>query len=769
VPPGADDDPGDGSGTGEGSSGESPVVGEREVAVPEDDPAASDTELLRLIDLVGLSPDLLLGLIHLGAGDRDDDPCSPRDGEPADGCPPGLTGVVLIDGHLPPLWMNAQAFPQTHAMLHDVSTTRPIDPSLVCDIAQEEADEATLRIRATSPGTWTVRYWPTDDPGDVSTAGPVTSSDAQIAAWEVEADDLDHGYYIAEHCLRLPGLDLDTPYTAVVSGVDTHGRVPPDFTFQFNSDGAPRHPELELQPVGQNLLLASAVHAADETVTTHSYLVPDGTAPSCSTAETDATFLSPLTAVDHVAVGDSERLRLNVPAENTEKSVVSYRVPEGAILLVCARWFPGGDAPTWESDQADFESSAVVRSADRNLPQLDFTSFTPRDDRAVDLDIRVSTVEGTDCSHFAWSSADPTPFTLCDASSNAGGGADTSEASGSVRLSDRGFSGDLVVRVDATLSSGETSETTYVLPAGGGSCVGICPLPAPSHYAVATIGGTMNLTENWVTGLQNGGATGWTISMVTAGPVENLTPIGPQLDRNADWEYSEPGFHSNLFASLDVRVDRPVDWEFTTYTGTTEPAMSCGEHPVPVEDSGRTDDGVIRIGLPQVCLGGQYVGILRLTDDAGNVSVYGPPGTGSAGWWPAGIMFAPGLDVTIHYRVDAFSTSRTFVQHLGLGWGGSELPLTNDYAEPAGTRCSADGVVKSEGRFDDTLPATFSAGLAVLIVPQRSTSDGSCAGQTLDVRTTPEFTMLTIEQLAEPDGVLIEGHSWTVHIWAVAR
>ena len=109
------------------------------------------------------------------------------------------------------------------------------------------------------------------------------------------------------------------------------------------------------------------------------------------------------------------------------------------------------------------------------------------------------------------------------------------------------------------------------------------------------------------------------------------------------------------------------------------------------------------------------------------------------------------------------------MQHLGLGWYGSERRLTNDYANPPGTLCSEDGIVKSEGRFDDSLPATFSAGLAVLIVPQRSTSDGSCAGQTLDVRTEPEFTMLTIEQLALPDGVLIEGDDWRVHIWADPR
>jgi hypothetical protein len=761
-------EPGGGSGTGD-SADESPVVGEREVVVPEDDPAASDTELLRLIDLIGLSPDLLLGLIHLGAGDRDDDPCAPRDGDPADGCPSGLGGVVLFDEHLPPLWMNAQAFPQTHAALHDLRTAPALDPALVCDIAQEDADEATLRIRATAPGTWTVRYWPTDDPAHESTAGPVSSSDAQIAAWGIESDDLDHGFYIAEQCLRLPGLEINTPYTAVVSGVDTHGRVPPDFTFQFNSDGAPHHPELELQPVGQNLLLASAPHAADETVTTHAYLVPSGTAPTCSTAETDATTLNQLTAVDHVPLGDSDRLVLNVPAENTEKSVVSYRVPEGATLLVCARWFPGGDAPTWESDQANYESSAIARTGDRNLPQLEFTSFTPRDDRTVDLQIRVATVEGTACSRIPWGSGDTLPLTLCDASSNAGGGAETSETSDSVRLSDRGFSGDLVVRVDATFSSGETSETTYVLPAGSGSCVGVCPLPAATHWAIATIGGTMNLTESWVTGLQNGGAAGWTITNVASGAVEGLTSLAPQIDRNADWEYSAPGFNANVGARIDIRVDRPVDWQFLTYTGTPAAAMSCGAHPVPVQTSGRTDDGVIRIALPQVCLGGHYNGVLHLTDDAGHESVWGPPGMTSTGFWPASIMSVPTLDATIRYRVDAQSTSQSYVQHLGLGWFGGERTLTNDHADPAGSRCTEDGLVISQGHFEDSLPASFTAGLALLMVPQQSTSDGHCSGRTLDVLTTPEFTTLTIEQLGNADGVVLEGSNWTVHIWADPR
>ena len=80
-----------------GAPGGEPGRREREVAVPEEDAAESDTELLRLIDLIGLSPDLLVGLMDLGLGERDDDPCAPRDGAPADDCPPGVAGVVLYD------------------------------------------------------------------------------------------------------------------------------------------------------------------------------------------------------------------------------------------------------------------------------------------------------------------------------------------------------------------------------------------------------------------------------------------------------------------------------------------------------------------------------------------------------------------------------------------------------------------------------------------------------------------------------------------------
>jgi hypothetical protein len=708
--------------------------------------------------------------MHLGAGERDDDPCAPREGVPTGDCPPGAPGVVLYDESLPPLWMNAQAFPRAHAELGD-GPGRDLG-ELFCDIAQENADEATLRIRATAPGTWTVRYWPVDRPDLVQTLAPSVSSEAQFEDWSAEADDPEHGFYIAEHCLRLTGLEPDTVYTAVVSGADVFGRAPADYTLTFNSDGAPRHPGLELQTVGQNLLLASTARTPDETVVTRAYQVPAGESPTCSTAEGSIPSQIELTEVDDVAVGTAEQQRLNIPAENTRKSVVSYRVPEGATWLICARWFPAGDAPTWESEQATYEASAIVQTGDRFLPSLAFTGFAPRDDRTVELDVRVNTAEGTECGRFTFDSAElDLPRTLCDPGSVATGGAEAEGEPGAERLADRGFTGDLVLRVDATLSSGETSETTYLLPAGAGSCVGTCSPVGSSEFAVATIGGTMHVTETWEPGLQNGGVPGWRISSQVEHEIDYVAPDAPQIDRDSSWTFTEPGFGPNVLASMQVLADRPVDWEFTTYSPSGDAADSCGPSPVPVEDSGRADDGRITIALPAVCVGADYLGILTLRDDDGGTAIYSAPGSGtvSAAWWPAGVIEVPDLEVTLRYRVDVFDSSRAYVQHLGLVLDGYDRPLADDYASPPGSRCNTDGVIKSEGSFETSLRATFSIGLAVLIVPQRSTSDGSCAGDLADERAVPMLTTVQLAQLASPDGLLLESGDTRLHLWARAR
>jgi hypothetical protein len=221
---------------------------------------------------------------------------------------------------------------------------------------------------------------------------------------------------------------------------------------------------------------------------------------------------------------------------------------------------------------------------------------------------------------------------------------------------------------------------------------------------------------------------------------------------------------------MTVRADRPVDWEFTTHHPSGGPAMSCGPSPLPVEDSGRSDDGTFIIRLPAVCVGADYLGILTLRDDDGDTTVYSAPGSGavSAGWWPGGIVGVPQVDVTLRYRVDVFDESQAYVQHLGLMLQGSDRPLTDDYAVPAGSRCNPDGIIKSEGRIETSLSATFEVGLAVLIVRQQA-SPGVCGGETVDERAVPMVTTVQLSQLASRDGVLIESGDTRLHIWAQLR
>ena len=312
--------------------------------------------------------------------------------------------------------------------------------------------------------------------------------------------DIDHGFYIAEHCLRLPGLELDTAYTAVVSG-DGHLRSHAGGadTVHFNSDGAPRHPDLELQPVGQNLLLASVPHTRRMRPSRlRAFLVPfDAVSGPARPPKRRATtsLRSPRSTTSPC------RRRRAAPAQHHEREhrevVHLLPRPGGRDPADVRPLVPGRRRPDLGERQRDVRG-VRDRPDRRPVPALARVQRLhparrshgrPRSDAS-------STPEGTMCSRFELEQRrSDLPRNLCHPDSVATGWCREHRHDGSERLADRGFNGDLVVRVDATLSSGETSETTYVLPAGSGSCVGVCSAPGPSEFAVATIGGTMHLTQ----------------------------------------------------------------------------------------------------------------------------------------------------------------------------------------------------------------------------------------------------------------------------------
>jgi hypothetical protein len=759
----------------------SPVIAEEDVAVPEDDPAVTDLELLRLVDLIGRDPDLFSGLFTLDLGGRDDDPCAPASGTPGDDCPAGIPGAVFINDEIPPLWLNPIAFPHTHAQLHNLPA-RTLPASLYCDIAVDNTDatstvEVPLRIRSSVPGNWTVRYWPTGDEGAALELTVPAATEQQINDYQTDLDRPEDDWFAPEQCISLPDVLAAVPYTAVVTGEDFLGRPAPAATVLFNSGGEPGHPSLQLRTVGQNLLIASAAHTAGEDVLFQAYLLPYDSgiaAATCTPSFAGQESFSPTTSAVDSPIDAAGRLELNVTDDNTLSDYVSYRVPEGASLLICARWYPAGDhVPTWESAQATYESSAFVQTANRLLPKLVMTDFQARTRHGgglgVILDIRVNTAEGIECARTHFERDEATPFPVCDPSALATGGATVDGD----RLADRGFTGDLVLRIDAQTVAApvETSETTVTLPAGEGSCIGMCPAVAPQTFQVATIAGTATFVETWEQGRFNPNSEAWSLSPTVSNPIDYVQPDVPQIDTDAEWHYTGAGIASGVAnATLTLPVDRHVQW-----TLTTGGALNCATTPVPPGDSGESVSDVINISLTSLCLGQDYAASLRLVDDAGHVAVWSVASSTNR-WIPNGVIIAPFVNVTLRYRVDAAGTYNQYLQNYGIWLNGTVYPLVNQYASPAGSQCLRDdGLIMSEGRFDTSLGSHLDLGLVVRLVPRRDVAPGAdygCGGYFVDERVTPAVVAtLPLSDFSSAGGVqlTIPGQRDTLHVWLDPR
>jgi hypothetical protein len=785
VPPDAGDgntggDPGGGESDGGASGGgasepaPSPEIGEREVVVPETDPAATDAELLNLINLVGLDPDILAGILRLGLGTIDGDPCSPTDGStPPDDCPAGLTGAIFASHAVPPLLMLADPWPKTHALLGDVRTGIG---ELQCDPATAGDGEATVRIRSTVPASWTIRYFPTEHPDQALETTPTDPSEQQQADWHAQLEMDPVGYLMAEQCLVIHGLTADTAYTAVISGNDIFGRPATPRTIPFNGDGAPTHPDLSVQPIGQNLLTATALHRPDETVVMQAYLVDPATAATCDPPGSVST-LGVLTWGDDIPTTSAERNRINTTSQYSQKLFQSYRVPEGATVLLCARWFPGGSTtPTSESAQANYESSVIVQTADRVSPSLTMNGFTPRDARSVDLHWKVSTAEGLVCGEWDWSFGDELPLALCSTAFTTSGGVDLDFASS--RISDRGFDGDLVLTVSATLESGETSETTYLLPAGIGSCAGVCDVPADSYYRVATIGGTMELTEHWDQGLQNGGLDHWNVSSTVSNPVDYVRPDTPQIDPSPYWTFDErDDWQPYLDASVDLRVDRHVTWEVTAIDDRThQPARMCNNSSIPLSDSGESEDGIVHVNLDNACINQVYYTSIRLVDDEGNVAVWDTLDR-THYWGGNAVMVTPRIDITLRYQVEvawdeSIITNRDYFKRFNLIVDGTVSPLANDEADPPGTLCVHDGHAQSDGRLEESVGGTVSIGLEARWGNRGQPGSAQCSGTAWTGDHSTLTSDIPLASFNNPEGVLISwgpSYGGTIRVWAERR
>lgn len=759
----------------------SDAAAEREVTVPAvpsaDDPV--DPSLLFFFDELMAWPDALLGLINFGSDDRSDgdDPCAPREGEPEAGCPDGLRSTILSDTALRDFGAGGQAFPPTYEQF--LESGNRYGGSLWCDGLEAGDGEVPFGILATAPGTFTLRYWPTENPA-AERETLVTTTAEQVALWE-EQVALPGGWPIAQHCFVIEGIEPNTAYTAVVTNVDQFLRISPAHTVRFHSEGAPVHPGLQISTVGDNLLFVSGLYPTDETLDIRAYLVAPDAAPTC-TAPAGSTQLLPLTTVDVDADRD-EVNALNALPNFQRKAVRTFVVPEGGTAIVCGRWFPADGAPVWESSQPNFESSAVVQAADRVLPSISLFDIARFDDAVESIEVRVSSAEGIGCWRPSWTWTrdrdGSLPVQLCDASTFAGGGT----SSDGERLWTRGFRGDLVITIITTVDTGEASKTSYLLPAADDGCRGACEGPARQWFRVAledvtqatglcgssfgmectppsreVAAGTATFFVDWEQGLSNG-RTDWNITPTVDRPVDYVAPDVPQLDSDGSWRFTEPTLSIPWSAaSLTVEVDRPVDYTLR-FVGGSGTGTRCDGSGIPLEVSGSsvTASGTHTIGLhmPGLCLGAQFVAELELVDAEGRRTTWGLHDAES--WWGGtAVVFAPALRAEIFYEIRAAHFSRSYLRVFELDF--NELSVGAE--ETRSGRCLEDGLVSSGGSVERDLYNVNSATFSILIGESRRWGDAEawgadCLGVASDESVRTATADVDLLQLFSPEGVVI--------------
>ncbi len=756
--------PDEGASTGPGDAIRvSDSIAEREVHRPAADPRAIDPSLQHIIDELADAPDPSVRLMTLDEetdgtdSSVADDPCAPRDGTDPTDCPEGLHSTILSIIALRDFFQSGQAFPPTTEEYR--AHGNPLGGVLWCDGLTSSATSVPIGILATAPGSFSVRYWPTSHPDLATTNSGISTSpeDRQNFEDAVASATTVSEVPLLRQCGTLTGLEPNTAYTAVVSGLDTRSRVSPPSTFHFNSSGAPVHPSAQIVTIGENLVFVSALHPYDQIVGIRATVVESGAVPGCGGID-DGRWLPSLTETD-VAVSSEDVDAVNAPADYNNKHVLTFAVPEGSTILVCARWYSAGTAPSWQRVNPNYESSAILQSPDRLDPQLNVTRVMPFAPGLSRIAFQVANSGGVVCGSGLW---DPSiigygtlPILVCDSIGNSGGA--TLDYRGF--LSDRGSSGDLVLRTTSTFTNNSTVDTDVLIPSVDGGCRGVCAIPENAWYEVALgsvdrptglcgssfgdcspptrsiSAGTIQVEVSWAQGAHNGRAE-WNVTPASDLAPDYVSPAEAQFDLNQRWTFDEPGYPPgygyiapNTFVTgrYTLTVDRPVDYTVRFTDGP--PGIASGRCDVPgqpLEVSGHTDH-TTSIQMPGACLGTSYYAEIVLVDAEGNRAAWGFVDR-SHYWGSASLISVPWARAEIHFDVLAQSFMRSATTDFNLAIGHTTV-TTEDTRSG---RCTSDGIVVSQGVMDVDLSAMVYVRLELRIRAADHWEPDDCRGFTFD-------------------------------------
>ncbi len=786
----------DGDGTIGDSLRVSQVVAEREVHRPAADPDAIDPSLQHIIDELSDAPNPVIRRMTID-GEADgsdsgaaDDPCAPRDGSDSADCPDGLHSTVLPLIALRDFSAGGQAFPPTteeyraHGNLYG--------GELWCDGPAATPTSVPFGILSTAPGSFSIQYWPSEHPDDVTTVGDINTSVADQQDFEnavataTTASDIP----FLRHCLTLEDLEPTTAYTAVVNGIDTMGRITAPSTVRFNSSGAPVHPGAQITTIGQNLVFVSALHPANQSVIIRAAVMPDVAAPSCSGIDAGRQLPS-LTDVD-TSVTTDEILAVNAPPDFSRKEVTTFAVPEGSAIMICARWYSAGTSPSWQRVAPTFESSAILQSPDRLEPQVTLTRVTPFAPGLTKVRFLTTSVEGAVCGGATWDTTipgyDALPLTVCDFTGSAGSATVSSRG----YLSDRGESGDLVVHMTSTFSNNTTVDTDVMIPSIDGGCRGVCALPESAWYEVAlgTVdrptglcgssfgdctpptraisAGTVQLEVSWTQGATNGMAD-WSVTPTTDNAPEYVVPDEAQFDLNQRWTFTDPTYTTgygnvapNTFVNGEFRlvVDRPVDYVARFSDGLPGVSSASCAPGVPLLETRGHAARETTILIHGACLGANYYAELELVDSTGHTTVWNFHDR-SHYWGPSSILRVPGIGASVYYDILAQGSSRSALTNFSL----MISPVDVGASDARSGRCTADGIVESHGVAEVELGATVNVRLEIRIRRTNHWDAENCSGYADDAELQVVEATIPLADLYRLDGVTINApEAFSTHI-----
>lgn len=731
----------------------------------------------------------------LGSGD---DPCAPESGDAPEGCPPGAMGAIFALVTPPEFRVTGQAYPPTEDEYE--FRGNPVGPLWCAPEDELGESDVPFGILTTVPATFTVLYWP-EGRGD-ERRSLVAATPQNAEAWEEQFADATDASELPplQRCVVLPDLEPDTAYRAQIIGSTPAGLMRLSGTIAFNSAGEPTRPPAEFSTLGQNYVFARALHPEDQRVEFRAFITnpPDGVFGG---DESDVACPAGPSSLSAIAgqiydVPAAEVLELNAPSDHTKRTAYVFRVPEGANVTFCARWYPAEvGLASWERNQPLFETSTSFGAPDRILPILTLDAGGPLPDIGRDIQLTVSTTEGVICGVTDLLVDGVVPRdnpVLCDPSVLATASARERDR----RYWSQEFRGDLVLTTVLTKNDGATETNTALIPASRRNCFGECELPRPEVFGFfvgqpdfdcgsstpfslnrtpcVAIAGTeefeLAVDLTWTQGYTNGNRS-WTQSEVVDGAADDdLFAFTPQMNTDERFEFTEVD-PVTLTGSAELRLvtDRPV--EYTVYVRNADGTGACQVNPFgPVTSAiSGTSTGETVVTIDSLCRGLIFEAEVYLRDPAtGTTAIWRADSTHTR--WPGARSFfvIPGQSIqNLNYSWEVIESPE------GLDWVSAAFRApraTDRFANSAWEPCTQESdPMRGEGAVDTVLGTTSQFRFEFVGMRVARAESGTCGYFYGDYSSNLSFTvdLFTLMTTGEQELVIrpLDGMTVRVRVW----